>query len=203
MEKLAITCKILYDKDYLDEKKYLQEHYNFTKVLYKSEEEYYELQREFLDNIYQYDFKSHLENEIKDFINKNLYKLSKNKSKEWCNITTNIIYIAIKNLKNCYGMVITTFNTNCSDMITEILFDSEYINQIIQYNCPICNKYTNKLIHPEFCIQNRCKNCADNKPVDLIDDLKRYISINQSDEKIKDELDHLGLNYSNLISLKV
>jgi len=202
MEKLALTSKILYDKDYLDNKKRLLEHYNFTKVLYKSESEYYLLERAFLDNIHQFDFKSKNEVEIKNFIINELDKISKNKSKEWSIITSNLICISIKYIKNCFGLFITQLNQMCQDIITELLFDSQYMNQIIQYKCHVCHQLTNKLIHPEFCIEPRCELCEENKPVDMIDELKSYISINQSDEGIKKDLDSLNLNYSNLIALK-
>ena len=73
------------------------------------------------------------------------------------------------------------------------------IDQVVQFKCDICKNYANKLVHPEFCWKPRCIDCISNKPVDMIDDLKRFLlSGNQTDEQIKRELDNLCLSHVNL-----
>lgn len=47
MEQLAKTCKILYDKEFLDNQKLFKQGYSHQKVLYDSIQEYNKLEEEF------------------------------------------------------------------------------------------------------------------------------------------------------------
>jgi len=127
MEKLAITCKILYDKDYLDKIILLKEKEKHPVVIFKDIFDYFhnvkrfqvkvknhvsenlnneEIWSEMKDNINNItDYIKFIKN-LKDFIVKRLLIFTNQKEKQWCN-ETSILMIhsvkgAIKGLTLCF-----------------------------------------------------------------------------------------------------
>ena len=127
MEKLAVTCKTLYDKDYLDKIILLKEKETHPVVIFKDIFDYFqnakrfqvkvknhvaenlnneEIWREIKENLNNLtDYTIFIKN-LKHFLEKRLLKFTNQKEKKWCN-ETSIMMIhsvkgAINGLKLCF-----------------------------------------------------------------------------------------------------
>ena len=228
MESLATVSKILYDKDYLDKVNLIRQKYDFKKVLYETDE--FDTYRSvFIKNISEYNYMERYTNDLEDtvkiYIKDELNKLTQNKCHEWCKYTVHMIMVSLKQLFYVYDMIESIqdrgmlnnayvynkklFNRLSKELILNMVLNHYHkneiglIDQVVQFQCDICKNYTNKLLHPEFCWKPRCPDCISNKPVDMIDELKKFLlSDNQTDEQIKRELDNLCLSHINLKFIK-
>lgn len=123
MEQLAKTCKILYDKDYLDSKKRLKENDIYAKVKYSSWKEYETLCEEFKSELptiirkYRMDKWTYMHYGIEEKfglqlscqceiqITKLLSKLTKNQNKKWVDYISNIIGSIIRGIAKSISMM--------------------------------------------------------------------------------------------------
>lgn len=161
MEHLAKTCKILYDKEFLDNQKLFKQGYSHQKVLYDSIQEYNELEEKFrtklseviknigLDDWYYYGdmFKYKTGLDVEQLYNI-IIKLIKNQTNETVDNITNIIYLALDGLvESCNSIVDYTEDIICEECGSDIECNS--CGTIIQTNFTaifLNKKFCNKMI---------------------------------------------------------
>ena len=117
MEKLALTCKTLYDKDYLDKIILLKEKERHPVVIFKDIFDYFhyvkrfqvkiknhveenlndeEIWREIKENINNFtDYTIFIKN-LKQFLEQRLLNFTNQKEKQWCNETSIIMIHSVK-----------------------------------------------------------------------------------------------------------
>jgi len=143
MENLSKTCKILYDKDYLDSKKSLQKSDIYSKVKYDSWKEYETLCKEFevelpkvirdneIDKWTYYglehlEFGLQLSNCCEVNIAELLKKLTKDKNNKWVEHISNIIGSSIRGIAKS-----VSYMNHLSDDIHDIFLNREVCNVMI------------------------------------------------------------------------
>ena len=143
MEKLALTCQILYDKDYLDNMMLLKEKERHPVVIFKDIFDYFhsvkrfqlkvknhvaenlnneEIWREIKENLNNLTDNTIFIEKLKHFLEKRLLKFTNQKDKQWCN-ETSIMMIhsvkgAIKGLTLCFENNIETITPEFIKNIT-------------------------------------------------------------------------------------
>lgn len=160
MEQLAKTCKILYDKEFLDNQKLFKKGFSHQKVLYNSIEEYNELENEFrtqlpiviknigLDDWYYNDmfkYKTGLDLQLLyDIIN----KLIKNQPNEIVDNIKDIIYLALDGLvESCNSIVDYTEDIICEECGSNIECNECNISLEVDFKSIFLNKkFCNKMI---------------------------------------------------------
>lgn len=131
MEKLALTCKILYDKDYLDKINLIKKEKRHPVVFFTDIFQYFRRFKEFQNKVkYEIDNLINSQDVFEELINNienvtdniqfirflrqyliyNLYDFTDNNEKKWCIETSNIIIHAIKG--GIRGLVLSLSNTN-------------------------------------------------------------------------------------------
>lgn len=185
MEQLAKTCKILYDKEFLDNQKLFKQGYSHQKVLYDSIQEYNKLEEEFrtqlseviknigLDNWYYDDmfkYKSELDIEqLYDLIN----RLIKNQTNKRVDNIINTIYLALDGLvESCNSIVDYTEDIICEECGSDV--ECNNCETIIQTN------FTAIFSNKEFCnrmITNMILNILfsdTSRTEGIIDDIRQF-----------------------------
>ena len=143
MEKLALTCQILYDKDYLDNMMLLKEKERHPVVIFKDIFDYFHSVKRFqvkvknhvtenlIDEEIWREMKENLNNltdytifieKLKQFLEQRLLKFTNQKEKQWCNETS---IMMIHSLKGALKGLSLCFENNL-ESITK-----EYIKNIV------------------------------------------------------------------------
>ena len=143
MEKLALTCQILYDKDYLDNMMLLKEKERHPVVIFKDIFDYFHSVKRFqvkvknhvtenlIDEEIWREMKENLNNltdytifieKLKQFLEQRLLKFTNQKEKQWCNETSIMMIHSVKGALKGFSLC---FENNL-DAITK-----EYIKNIV------------------------------------------------------------------------
>lgn len=191
MEQLAKTCKILYDKDYIENKKKIDQNNFYKKVFYNDINEYKNLCDDFIEelpiiikenNIDEWSFNNYNYNifyrlqyscNCETILKKILYKLTKNQNNMWVVRTAQLIDNAIRGLAESiskmsilfnYGYNVSEIQTNFqSKELCNIMITNMIKQIVIGDSCEYTDGYELAYIR-EFL----CKKC--NKKVNYIND---------------------------------
>lgn len=190
MEKLAVTCKILYDKDYLDKIILLKEKETHPVVIFKDIFDYFQHAKRFQvkvknfvsdainnDEIWR-ELKENIDNitdhhlfikNLRDVLIKELFSITKQKEKKWCNETSVIMIHSVKGaingLKLCFEDNIEAItpefikNVTLSTIFHMIGTHEEYqgiFDKISYMKCENCNKLSNQVIYADKQLCDKC-----------------------------------------------
>jgi hypothetical protein len=170
MEQLAKTCKVLYDKEFIDNQKLFKDGYSYNKILYESKQEFDCLCQEFKDGLSNLIKSNNIDDwtyidwqspnnfglqyscPCEEVLGEALSKLTKNQNKKWVENMSDILGCAIRGIAKSISLM-NSFNEEtecdeCGNERIEINFQEKFENRNI-CNIMITNMINNILFDEE------------------------------------------------------
>ena len=179
MELLSKTCKILYDKDYLDSKMRLKNSLGIESILFNNYHDYKKSLDEFYNTIKDFLNVTITEESIRSFYNNNLfnnpviikfrnillYRLNlviHNSNQIWSEYTVytfvNTVCGGIRAFLYYENLKIETLKNFILSSVSQLFLESDGIfNKISKIRCGYCKRYHKDVTYIGECI---CKDCS-------------------------------------------
>ena len=182
---LSQTCKTLYDKDYLDNMKNLEEKKRHPMIKFKDLAEYFNkvtafqlniknkvqeliddqpIFEEMITHIEWLNDDIHFIKLLREFLKNELLKMTNNTESKWCGETAIIAINGVKGALKGLQLSSNILKTNVRDMIICVIFaifstNDKYqpiFDKISYMECHICKKLKSNVIHMDKLICETC-----------------------------------------------
>lgn len=181
MELLSRTCKILYDKDYLDSKMRLKKSLGIENILFDNYHDYKKSLNDFYNTIKDFLNVTITEESIRSFKNNNnlmdnpviikfqkilLYRLNlviHNSNQNWSEYTvytfTNTICGSIRALLHYGNLSVEILKNFILSSVSQLFLENDGIfDRISKIKCCYCQNYQNNVTYIGECICKECSN---------------------------------------------